>query len=334
MNRSILLISLFCSLMVSAQNLEWKINLDYFFDNREYDRSQHTIAQTLSGTHIMPQMLLKIDSVRRIQFGVDVLTLAGDKRLIANIQAIAYYNLQYKQHNFVVGAFPRKNFLNNYSELLFQDSIQHFRPLMHGAFWQIGNANNFFNLWLDWTGRASADTEESFFVGLSGSAQVVRNLSFDFQSYMFHLAFTNPRTPDTHVCDNLQAISNLRYNTQIFDNKIGLQLKAGIMAGAERERNAEKIIYPAMAGIFELQLQSNKFEFNSLWHLGDARMQHYTKYGTKLYWGNPFLRGGNYVKNSIYWNIFKRNNMLANIGMHLHWSNKQVLFQQTLSVKY
>ena len=134
MYRSILLISLFCSLMVSAQNLEWKINLDYFFDNREYDRSQYTIAQTLSGTHIMPQMLLKIDSVRRIQFGVDVLTLAGDKRLIANIQAIAYYNLKYKQHNFVVGAFPRKNFLNNYSELLFQDSIQHFRPLMHGHF--------------------------------------------------------------------------------------------------------------------------------------------------------------------------------------------------------
>jgi hypothetical protein len=334
MLRSLLFFVLLCSLTAQAQKPEWKINLDYFFDNREYDRSEYSIAQTLSGTHIMPQMLLKIDSSRHIQFGVDVLTLAGDKKLFANIQAIAFYNLQFKQHRFVIGAFPRKNVLGHYSELMFQDSIQHFRPLMHGAFWNMGNAENYVNLWLDWTGRASTDTEESFFVGLSGAKQIFSNLSFEFQSYMFHLAFANPRTPDTFVCDNLQSIANLTYRNSIFDNKWNLQLKAGLMAGAERERNAEKIIYPATAGIFEINIQNNRFEFVSLWHMGDKRMQHYPKYGTKLYWGNPFLRGGNYIKNSLYWHVFKRNNMLADIGMHMHISNKQVYFQQTLKVSY
>lgn len=235
---------------MQAQRPELKINMDYFFDNREYDGSPYSIAQTLTGTHVLPQIVMKIDSLRTLHVGANLLTLAGDNQLIAKINAVAYYALAFENHKFVVGAFPRINELAHYSELMFRDSVQYFRPIMHGASWTMGNNHNYFNLWLDWTGRANTDTEESFFVGLSAAQQIRNNFQLEFQSYMFHLAYRSPRVAGSYVCDNLQSITNIAYRNTIFGNRAHLVLKAGLMAGAERERTPDKVFYPAYAGLF------------------------------------------------------------------------------------
>ena len=327
----IIFIFLFFNSFLFAQELQWKAGLNYFFDNTEFVRSTLTRDQTMNGVHFSPEIGMSWDSVHAIFGGVNALKISGTKGFVDKVDFTAYYQYQSDNVEFKAGAFPRANLLSNYSDFFFQDSVSNFRPVMQGIFWQVGPKNAYYNIWLDWVSHQTAIDREAFYVG--ASAHKSFGLFFaDFQSYMFHYANVNPTNPDYHVCDN--ALAHLSVGSA-YSNKQGIDtllFAVGVLGGFERDRGMGDNGYMPVGVVLRLNFQYRGFGTNNTLYMGDARMSMYNKYGGALYWSNPFLRSKSYLESKLYVNVFNNKWLDGKLGMNLHFSEKQIFFEQTFSV--
>lgn len=143
--RFVLLLLTLCSVVsIQAQDYMWKLGLDYFFDNREYEKSSYIEPQTLNGIWFSPSGGVTWDSSHTIVAGVDLLKIPGMKKAIDKVDLTLFYQYDSPNTIFRAGSFPRRDALSNYSDFFFNDSVKYFIPLMQGLFWQIGKGDNFF----------------------------------------------------------------------------------------------------------------------------------------------------------------------------------------------
>jgi hypothetical protein len=325
--RKILLFSfvLFSFYGLVAQQLEWKTGLNYFFDNTEFKRSTITKDQTMTGTHIAPEIGLSWDSTNFVYGGLDFLKISGSTNIVDSIHPIAYYQYKSKQMVFYAGAFPRRQALFNYSTLFFQDSINNFRPNLTGVFWKVGEAKSFFTFWMDWSGHQTWTQHETFFVGLSGHHKM-GNFFADFQSYMFHYAST--MAVQYHVTDN--ALYHLSLGTD-YSNTSGLDtlmFAVGLLGGVERDRADNDQTVCPLGAVFRFNAEYKGFGTDNLMYIGDPRDVFYAKYGTHMYWNNPFLRANFYYQNKFYVNLLKRKDIKIRFESRQHLSQGQLMFEQ------
>ena len=327
-NRFVFVLFLLCMISaLQAQEYRWRVGVDYFFDNREYKGSSFDEPQTIQGIWLNTLGGIAWDSTNAIHAGVNLLKMPGTDKFINKAEVTLYYQYNKPKWQFRVGAFPRKEVLSNYSDFFFNDSINHFMPLMQGIFWQVGREKNFFNGWMDWTGYAAPDTRESFFLGFSGKAS--RGIVFgDFQSYLFHYAGTFPGNSSYGVSEQIQAVASLGLEYESSRSFRGL-LSAGIFAGVERDRKADETYKPVgLMARAEAELYGIGTE-NRL-YIGDARMRLYPRHGRNLYWGNPFLRGSTYLQSKWYIRLLESNRVSARLNCNLHFSEGHLFLQQTL----
>jgi hypothetical protein len=319
-------------LSLSAQAFQWKAGLNYFFDNTEYAKSTLTKDQTMAGVHFSPEIGVKWDSVHFIFVGTDLLKISGSQNIIDIAQPIAYYRFQNSKASFYAGAFPRSELLSNYSDLFFQDSVNYYRPTLQGFFWQAGQKNSHFNLWLDWTGHENATTRETFFIG--ASAYKKSGLFFaDFQSYLFHFANTHPRTPSFSVCDNLLAQLSVGAN---YSNQSGLDtllFSVGLLGGYERDRGVANGIHTPIGAVVRLNTEYYGFGIQNTLYAGHPRNIFYSSYNNGMYWNNPFLRSGFYLQSKWYLNVIRSQFVNGKLSMNLHFSEGKMMFEQTFTIK-
>lgn len=312
-----------------AQEYRWKVGLDYFFDNMEYKKSSFSDPQTLHGVWLNTLGGVAWDSTYAIYAGVNLLKIPGSHKAINQTDVTLYYQFTKPKILFRAGAFSREEVLSNYSDFFFRDSVSHFMPLMQGVFWQWGTADNFLNGWMDWTGYATENTRESFYLGFSGKAS--KGIVFgDFQSYLFHYAGTYPMNPDYGVSEQMQLLASVGLDYSGSNGFHGL-LSAGVFAGIERDRKVDETYKPmGFAARFDAELHGIGAE-NRL-YIGDERMRLYPVHGSDFYWGTPFLRGGSYLQSKWYVRLLESDHVSARINCNLHFSEGEVLLQQSLSV--
>ncbi len=331
--KTILLFFLMTFVVTSySQELTWKLGYNYFFDNAEYVLSTYTQDQTLHGMNLMPQVGLKLDEGQTIYTGVNLLKIAGSLSFTNGEDFIAYYQYQSPTVKFRAGAFPKEEMLDNYSTFFFKDSINYFRPIMQGLFLKVNNSkNDYFNIWLDWTGHSSKDIRESFFVGASGLKKW-GILFGEMQSYLFHYANTTPTTESFNVSEQFQMhlLTGLS-----FSNQIGLdtlQLAVGGLVGLERDRGVSNDFEKPIGITMRFNIEYNGLGTDNNAYFGQHRMSFYDKHGSDLYWGTPFLRGSTYIESKWYARLIRSKRVNANIGLNLHLTEKQLLYQQTITL--
>lgn len=328
--RLILLLLTFCTVAATqAQDYLWKFDFDYFFDNREYKESSFTGPQTLNGIWITPAGGISWDSTHTIMAGVDLLKIPGMKHAVDKVDLTLYYQYQTPKTIFRAGSFPRRDALNNYSDFFFNDSVNYFMPLMQGLFWQIGRERNFFNAWMDWTGYATPENRESFFLGFSGKV-AKGSLFADFQSYLYHYAGTKPGNSLYGVSEQMQGVASLGIEFDSRKNFKGL-LSAGVFAGIERDRKADEDHKP-IGFISRANIEYSGIGTENTLYAGDPRMRFYNRYGGDLYWGTPFLQGSAYLQSKLYVRLLESDRVKVRLNGNLHFTEGNVLFQQTLTV--
>jgi hypothetical protein len=321
----LIIISVF-SVSAFALKPEWRIGFNYFFDNTEFAKSTYTKDQTMSGTHISPELGYSIDSTQSVFGGIDLLKISGSQHVVDIFQPIAYYRYKTPKMCFYAGAFPRHELLSNYSSLFFQDSVVNFRPNLNGVFWKLGSKNAFLTLWMDWTGYQTLTQRESFFVGSSG-AYNFGGFFVDFQSYMFHLA--NTLTTQYQVSDNILGHLSLGFN---HSNKMGLDtllVGIGVLGGVENDRSLhlEQARTP-IGAVFRFNFEYKGIGTENYLYLGDQRNVYYHKFSTNLYWNNPFLQGSFYANNQLYVNIVKSDDVKIRLVSRQHFSEGKVMTEQ------
>lgn len=327
--------TLFCILFFSvsfqafSQEFDWKLGLNYFFDNTEFSKSSLSKDQTMTGIHLTPEVGLKWNENHGLYAGFDVLKKSGTKDFADDIQAIVYYQYKDKKNDFIAGAFPRKELLNNYSAVFIQDSIRYYRPLMNGIFYRLNGNKSFVNFWLDWTGHQSETIRESFYIGASGFKGF--DLFFaDFQMYLFHYANTNPSTPEFNVSE--QFLSQFSAGIDLSDKTPleRLDFSAGVLAGLERRRNTDNGTYAPFGAVFRLNAMYKRIFTENIIYAGQKRLRLYEQYGADFYWNTPFLQAGFYALSKWQIKLFNNKNLSSNIGINLHFSENKVMFEQLL----
>ncbi len=315
-----------------SQELTWKLGYNYFFDNAEYARSSYSVDQTMHGMNLMPELGLRLDNRQTIYTGVNLLKIAGSPSFTDREGFMAYYQYKTPKVLFRAGAFPKEELLDNYSTLLFKDSLQYFRPIMHGVFVNVKNDNNdFFNIWLDWTGYGSEDIRESFFIGASGLKR--KNLFFaEMQSYLYHYANTTPSTESYHIGEQVQMNLSLGVSHSNQNGLDTLMFSVGGLFGMERDRGEGDGFEKPIGLTMRLCGEYNGLGTDNTAYFGDKRMSFYNIHGDNLYWGTPFLRGSSYIQSKWYVNLIRSTRTNAKLGVNIHFSEKEVLFQQTITL--
>ena len=315
-----------------SQKLEWKAGLNYFFDNTEYAKSTIAKDQTMTGVHFTPQIGFSLDSIHSFYAGVDLLKTAGSENFIDIAQPVAYYRFHTPKVSFYAGSFLRSDVLSNYSDLFFQDSINYYRPTMHGIFWEVGKKNSFFNLWLDWTGHQTAVNRESFFIGASAHKKIGYFFG-DFQSYMFHYAVTRPDIQNLSVCDNLLAHLSVGVD---FSNQAGLDtllFAVGVLAGAERDRALTGTPSVPVGIVLRLNAEYVGFGTQNMLYAGNPRDVLYGKYNYGLYWNNPFLRSNFYLESKWFVDVIRSHSVIGRINVNLQFSEGKMMYQQVFTLR-
>ena len=321
---------IFCSFStLQAQEYRWSVGMDYFFDNQEYKKSTFAEPQTMNGIWLKPLGGIRWNAANTIYAGVNLLTIPGMKNREYEVDLSIYYQHETEKMLFRAGAFPRRETLPNYSEFFFRDSVNNFMPVMQGLFWQMGQGRNFINVWMDWTGYATAVARESFYVGFSGKAS--RGLFLgDFQAYMYHYAGTNPGNPLYGVIEQLLGSASVGVEYEDEESFKWL-LSAGVLAGLERDRKAD-VSYMPLGFTARAHAEYWGIGTENTLYVGDPRMRFSRVYGGDLYWGTPFLQGRSYLQSKWFIRLLDLDRVTARMNCNLHLSEGEWHLQQTLSV--
>jgi len=322
---------LFISTAAYSQDLNWRLDLFSFFDNTEFGRSAVTIPQTMAGVMVAPEAGLLWDSIHKINAGVNLMHEYGSPKAIDKFYPTVYYEFNRGAQKFMMGAFPRSRVLEKYPRVFFQDSITYYRPNINGIFWEFRQNKNYFNVWLDWTGRQSKTVNEAFFIGFSGRYNMGMFYLQHF-GYMFHLAGKMDPVVEEALHDNL-----------LFDTSVGIDLsgktcfrtlEANVGWVTRRERSrAENTGWIKLNGFLsEAKLEYKFLGFFNTFYRGDGMMYFYNERGNALYWGDPVYMANIYNRSDFYVIFMQRRNVNIELTYSLHFLESRVYNEQMLKV--
>jgi len=329
----ILLISLYASVAVFPQELSWKAGLHSFFDNKEFNGCSVEKSGTMAGVHLVPQIGLGFDGKHRVYAGIDVMREFGSDAAIDFYDPIAYYEYDGKPFRFYMGAFPRKPLLDNYPRMFFQDSINNYRPVMNGAFWEVYNKNDYFNIWLDWTGRQSYTTREAFFMGWSGKYNHDIFYGQHF-GYMYHFAAsTNPHIPEP-VQSNGLLLTSLGIDLSKKAGFEKLEINAGWALGLEQDRGIDDSWQVRHGFLSEIKAEYKGFGLFNTFYKGAGQQISYNRFGNMLYWGSSIYRLKQYDRLDGYFCFLKNSVVEIKATYSLHFAERKMFHEQMMHATF
>jgi len=325
----ILLILLHAAVSVFSQELLWKAGVHAFFDNEEFDGSLVEESGTMAGVHLVPQIGVNFNDKHRIFAGIDLMREFGSNKTIDYYDLIAYYEYDGKPFRFYMGAFPRKPLLDNYPRMFLQDSIRNYRPTMTGFFWEFYNENNYFNIWLDWTGRQTYTVRETFFMGWSGKYNHGIFYGQHF-GYMYHFAGSaNPHVSEP-VQDNGLLLTSLGID---FSKKTGfekLEINAGWALGLEQDRGTDAGWHPRQGFLSEIKVEYKGLGLFNTFYKGAGQQISHNRFGNMLYWGNSTYQLKQYDRLDAYICFLKNSVVEIKFIYSLHFAERNMFHEQAL----
>ena len=311
-----------------SQELLYQVGLHSFFDNNEFAKSSIGASQTMAGVHIAPQIGVGLDNKSRIFAGIDAMHEFGSDKTFGYHDLIAYYELDNKPFRFYIGAFPRQLALDKYPRFFFQDSINNYRPVMNGLFWEIySQKGSYMNIWLDWTSRQTYTKHEAFFMGWSGryNWNVLYGQHF---GYMYHYATSKDPAAHTYVHDNGRLWTALGVDLSSKTPLDILDINAGWAVGLERDRGTGAgWIYPQ--GILsEIKAEYRGVGVFNTFYRGGSQDKFYDEYGNQLYWDDKLYRAKQYDRLDGYIYFLKTNNITLKFIFSLHFLESRMFTEQ------
>ncbi|MBR6489898.1 MAG: hypothetical protein IKT03_05105 [Muribaculaceae bacterium] len=324
----------------SAQELEWSVDMNAVFNNRE-GGNYETPAQTFIFTRITPQIGVSMDSTRhRIMGGVTWYQPMNDNLHGYKVLPALYY--EYKnpdeEIDFKFGVIP--NELNAfYPTYLRSDSINYVNPNIKGATIKISKPHFYFESWLDWRQIMTKHRREAFSVAGSigwrnseyandggNDICIGSNLAFN------HLARSGARPDGEGVVDNVIINPSIVY-THWWHNA-SFSAEARMLLSCDRDRVSDNK-WLTQAGF--LGGVSGHWKWLSLAefiYAGKRQMPLYEKYGSLLYQGDQFFHNKFYSSTIVAATIFNTDYLIVQARLSFHATDKTTAFWQQLAVRF
>ncbi|MDL2223165.1 hypothetical protein LJB98_03605 [Bacteroidales bacterium OttesenSCG-928-M11] len=328
----LLLLTWGISITAFSQEFLWKTDVYSFFDNTEFSGSEVQNDQTMAGIHLAPQIGLNWNKRHRIFAGVDLLHDFASDEAIDEYKPIVYYEFQGKMLQFYMGAVPRKNLLDKYPRMFFQDSITNYRPTINGFFWELNKNKHYANVWLDWTGKQSKDTNEAFFMGWSGRYNYKLLYAQHF-GYMFHYALKKDADINESVHDNGLVLTSIGLDFSKLTGFEQLEINAGWSVGLDRDRNIGEWNTP-QGFLSETKIEYKGIGLFNTLYLGESQQIFHKDHSSKLYWGDSFYRLKKYNRTDFDIHFIKSQVVNIKFTCSLHFAESKVYGQQIFNVSF
>jgi hypothetical protein len=298
MHPSRLFLFFFAAVTVSAaqaQEVLWKAGLHNFFNNYEFGLNGPARSQTLAGTHLQPQLGLQWMGVHRIYAGADLMTEWGTGNILDYSNILAYYEYAGRSFHLWAGLFPRKEALDDYPRMFFNDSIRDYRPTLSGFYWQwSGKPGNSAAIWMDWTGRQSWKRRETFLMGWKGHFREGL-FTADHFGYMFHFANPGDEADDPYpMHDNGLILTRVGIDLARLTGWERLEAHAGWSMAIERERGGTQGWQCPQGLLVEAAAEWKGLSLENSFYKGKGQELYYEQLGSRLYWGDPCYRASTY----------------------------------------
>ena len=315
---------------LSSQEFIWKADVNSFFDNMEFSKSNVQNSQTMAGVHVSPEVGVSWKKDHRLLVGVDVMHEFGSKDIIDYYDLIAYYEYDGKPFRFYMGAFPRKMVLDRYPRMFFQDSINNYRPTINGLFWELRSEKNYLNVWLDWTSRQTEERHEAFFMGWSGKYNLGIFYGQHF-GYMFHFAGRmNVQEP---VYDNGLTLTSLGVDLSHRWGFEKLEANVGWSVGLDRNRKLGGW-HIAHGLLSEVKVEYKGLGLFNTYYRGNSQQYFYDVYSNELYWGDKIYRSKEYNRTDLYIQFFKTKVVNVKLMYSLHFTEQRLYNEQSLHASF
>jgi hypothetical protein len=326
---------LFLVLLISSdafsQKLDWRLGLFNFFDNTEFGRSAVKIPQTMAGAMIAPEAGVVWDTLNKVNAGVNLLHEYGSQYVIDRFYPTLYYESDRGPMKFLMGSFPRSRVIGNYPRLFFQDSIYYYRPNINGIFCEYRKDDNYFNIWLDWTGRQSKTVNEEFFIGFSGKYKTGIFYLEHFGA-MFHYAGKMNPVVDEPLHDNL--LFHTAAGIDLAENTVFSKLEANVgwVIRLERSRADNSGWISSNGLLMEQRVEYRWLGLFNTFFRGDDMMHYYKQLGNKLYWGDPTYRAGTSDRADFYISFLRSNTVSLDLTYSLTFMENRMYHEQMLKL--
>lgn len=324
---------LFMALTAHAQEdegLYWKVGIDYFIENAEYIGSSYRKDYTTGGVWATLSGGYHWDEQHSAHLSLMGLKRQGMPKALHKVEIAAYYQLMQEHFRLRVGSFPNKDIWNRYHDFFVTDSLRWHRPLMTGVSLEFNKPNCYdATVWFDWSAMATADQKESFQVGGTGQLQW-KQLFIDTKLRYFHYAGYNPPKAGTSVHDHgmIEATAGIEGSSEWGNLKY--QLSTGALIGLETYRKIE-YAKSNTGWLTHLDISAFGVGTKNTLYIGEPHFGLYNDWGSDLYWGNQFLRGGKYFKSDWYIQFIQGRGIDLRFLMSFHLSEQQLFTTQVLT---
>jgi len=305
---------------VTGQELEWALGLDGFLDNREYYNSVQ-YPQTIFGSRAWLELGGSIDQVHRLRAGLNYMYEFGSSFNAIKPSPVLYYQLDYHQFEFYIGAFPRRNLLD-YPLALLTDTLNYYRPNMEGMYLVYNYNWGYENVFIDWTSRQTDTDFEQFMFGFSGKL----NYGIFFTTHHFlmgHFAQPLIPPPDFHIRDNGGFDLNVGVDFSELTFFDTLNMSGGVLVSLDRIR-----------GVYEGWETPAGFigQANVSYKGVGLRGTYYRGQGHEFLYGDSFYKAKNYGRMDISWQPFNKSNISAKIVFCIHFIEHSIDYSQQVLV--
>ncbi len=318
------------SIFASAQELEWNVDANGFFDNMELS-SKHRNDGTLTGFWIEPKVGIR-DSVHALRVGYGAVNCWGGEKMFNNETLTLYYMYDGAPFRVLVGAFPREELYGNFPTCIFSDSLRYYNKNVQGALFQYGTDKGYVEALLDWTGQIGHNRHEQFLAGLSARLNM-GHAYMGVQGYYYHYALTLDAPADMHIQD--YSISNgfLGYDFTEQTSLDSLSVQCGVLFGMERDRRGKTLDWNLRPGIlFEATLGLKCLYLKETFYCG-KRQQIQGDLGiNRWYWNDPYYRSKIYNRVDALYRFAHGRGFEGYIGAVAHFDGDVIDWQQQIKV--
>ena len=284
-----------------AQRLEWSVDFNTVFDNREGDNKM-TDTKTFFQTQLAPEIGVSVkDGMHRIMGGVVWTQPIGCEWNDYNVSPTLYY--RYKGNNgwsMAMGMFPRTLMHRRLPNYVWSDSVNYSQRNIRGVMATYVGRDGYFEGIVDWRAMQRHNQREAFNIFAHGEWQRPGAiLQAGGVAVMNHLARSKPAFEYEHVVDNFIVNPYIGFDFTENVKLDSLDVRVGALGSLTRNRGDG--VWKTPVGLWlDVTLEWKMLGWHNTTYVGGKMFPYYSEFGSVLDQGEPYYRSDWYNRTSLY----------------------------------
>lgn len=322
--------------LASGQNLDYRLEMNGLFDNREFKGDM--VPQTIYAESFSPQLGVTYNGGSLMVGLTKIYEFGSTQENRISPELILYFTYLNNRFQSTFGVFPRTLLQRPLPDAFEYDSIAFFNPNIQGTLFQFDAEKFSTEFYCNWYSRQTWTDREIFRLVSDGTLTLVSKeeiLSLGWYGAMTHYAKTKSGVGE-NLYEKFMIYPYLSLNLQPFVPVLNtLGADAGVLASSIRNRGLEH--FENCVGFMgNIHASWKAFEVKNTLYAGREQLIYLDDHraGLLFHQSDPFYNHSFYDRLDMTAVLAKRKSFQVEAGWTLHFTPGQMHNQQLIKVKY